>query len=122
MVDPEAALLALEVFGGGIGISKPRKRANWPQIIWTATERRAATAIRQLLPYLRIKKERAALVLKMADLCAKHQHIGRGYRVPSEELQQRRELVVAAKKHNSRERLIVLGEKPTKADYERLVS
>jgi hypothetical protein len=122
MVDPEAALLAYEVFGGGLCVSKPRTKANWPQITWTVTERRAARAIQQLLPYLLIKTERAKFVIKMAELCARHQHIGRGYRVSKEELDERRKLIEINKLHNSRSRLLILGDNPTVADYERLAS
>lgn len=66
--DTEAVHLAQELFGGNITIGKPGSLRGRPSHDWYCYNRRAATVLRALLPYLKIKRQQAAIVLAMRDL------------------------------------------------------
>ena len=52
-----------DAFGGRVGLHKGYARNARDGLRWEATNRQAATAIRALLPYLRIKRSQAEAVL-----------------------------------------------------------
>ena len=68
--EPAAADLARQLFGGHLGIRKPQidnrginsKKPLWH---WMVTHRKAVVVLEALLPYLRIKKARAAYALRI---------------------------------------------------------
>jgi hypothetical protein len=104
MVDPEAVTLFMEIFGGSIYMQYPKSRANFPQYTWLACERRAASCIKQILPYLRIKKARGVLLLNFCENISKSAYKGRGYRVPEEDAAKREEIISQVKLQNQRTR------------------
>ena len=58
--------LAASLFGGKVSIHRPtRNPAHLDQFHWQRTGRGSVEPIESLLPYLRIKKERAYLVLEL---------------------------------------------------------
>lgn len=108
MVDHEACVLLMELFGGSLywnPLSKLRGRQRFPQITWAVSERRAAKAIRQLLPYLRVKKKQAELLLLMCENVAKYDHAGRGKKVTPEDTVARLELITKVRACNQRAHL-----------------
>lgn len=66
--DTEAVHLAQELFGGNITIGKPGSLRGRPSHDWYAYNQRACVVIRALLPYLRIKRKQAELVLALRDI------------------------------------------------------
>src|SRR3990167_4100038 len=52
-----------DAFGGRVGLHKGYARNARDGLRWEATNRQAASAIRALLPYLRIKRSQAECVL-----------------------------------------------------------
>ena len=105
MVDPDAINLLMDVFGGSICMQQPKARARFPQFAWTVSEKRAAACLKLCLPYLRIKKHRAELLLQLSDLISKCSRRGRGYHVPEQEKESRRELIQVIKNENQRTHL-----------------
>ena len=67
-VSPAVPELLRDVFGGSIGIQKPSARNGKPLYSWQVTDRKAATAAEMLLPYLRIKRQQAEILLELRRL------------------------------------------------------
>lgn len=61
--------LAQETFGGSVRCNTPANPAHRPVYVWDAGSRIAETALRHLLPHLRVKQLQAQLVLDFMDLC-----------------------------------------------------
>ena len=66
--DTEAVHLAQKLFGGNITIGKPGSLRGRPSHDWYMYNRKACAAIRALLPYLRIKRKQAELVLALREI------------------------------------------------------
>ena len=64
-VVPVAADLLKELFGGSRSLQKPSARNGQPLHGWYASDKVAATVAKALLPYLRIKREQAAIILEL---------------------------------------------------------
>lgn len=59
--------LAASVWGGSISRYEPKNPEHRPQFQWSRTGSAAAEAIAELLPYLRVKREQAALALELHE-------------------------------------------------------
>lgn len=55
-------------FGGSLYMTKPSVARGRPLYSWAATDLRAATCLRALLPFLRIKREQAINCLALRDV------------------------------------------------------
>ena len=67
-VKPEVPMLLKELFGGSHGIDKSRTANSKPIHRWYITDRQAVECVNAVLPYLRIKKQQAELLLKLREL------------------------------------------------------
>jgi hypothetical protein len=67
-VTPQAVHLLHRLFSGSLYVAKPSLKYGRPLITWSATDRRAAIALRFILPYLRVKKRQAQLCLRLRQL------------------------------------------------------
>ena len=67
-VNPEAIELLKESFGGGLSIQKPRGISRRPLYRWQVNTRKAANVLKQLLPYLRIKRRQAEICLELHEI------------------------------------------------------
>lgn len=108
MVDHEAVQLLYEIFGGSLywnPLQKLRARQRFPQITWTVGEIRAVVCLRQLLPYLRLKRKQAELLVLMEQSVSKYRHCGKYRRVSEEDTETRRGLIKQLKSRNQREYL-----------------
>ena len=63
--DPQAVTLGQSLFGGNITVGKPGSLRGRPSHDWYCYNSRAGTVITALLPYLRIKRKQAELVLAL---------------------------------------------------------
>lgn len=63
--DPQAIQLAKELFGGSVRAEKARAENRRPMFYWQATNKIAVECVRALLPYLRIKRRQAELILAL---------------------------------------------------------
>lgn len=70
-VSREAVDVLRATFGGTIRISKPGSRKGRSLFEWSVQDRIAEGALRQLLPFLRIKKLQAENCLHLRDLVAR---------------------------------------------------
>lgn len=102
MVDPQAVELLLELFGGCIYLQKPRTRGNFPGLTWTVSERRAAECMEKILPYLRVKRDRAELLIRFCENVSKYRYAGRGVHVALEDTNTRRQIIEQVKDKNQR--------------------
>lgn len=66
-VEPHAVDLLVELFGGSRYVEKPSVRGGRNLYTWQVTDKKAATAIRGILPYLRIKRAQAENCLRLRD-------------------------------------------------------
>lgn len=66
-VTPDALNLLQECFGGSVRIEKPSAKRGKPLYSWIVSDKIAATVAKTLLPYLRIKKRQAQLLLDLRD-------------------------------------------------------
>src|SRR5574343_197590 len=66
--DTEAIDLAQKLFGGNVAIGKPGSLRGRPSYDWVAYGPRACTVVETLLPYLRIKRKQAELVLALREI------------------------------------------------------
>jgi hypothetical protein len=80
-----------KTFGGWLGSHTPANPAHRTWHAWQATNQVAATALRALLPYLRLKREQALLVITFAERVAS---TPRGV-IPATELAERERLYFA---------------------------
>jgi len=65
-VTPQVPELLSQVFGGTVRQEKPSCMKNGrPLHSWTITDKKAAAACRQLLPYLRVKRRQCELLLEL---------------------------------------------------------
>lgn len=67
-VTPEAISLLKETFGGALMLQGPSVTRGKPLHYWEIHSRQAATALRLLLPHLRIKRRQAENCLALYDL------------------------------------------------------
>jgi hypothetical protein len=63
--DEQAVNLAHELFGGSLRTEKPRGENRRPMHLWTVTNRNAIVSIAALMPYLRIKRRQAEIVVAL---------------------------------------------------------
>lgn len=66
-VTPDIPELLQTTFGGGCYKGKPGTNNSKPLYVWQATNKKAANACIFLLPYLRIKKTQALLLLELRE-------------------------------------------------------
>lgn len=64
-VTPQVPYMLKESFGGGVRVEKNSLKNARPFYAWRVTDRKAARALRDLLPYLRIKREQAMNCLEL---------------------------------------------------------
>lgn len=69
-VEMQAVRLAEEVFGGYLLFPKPKNERSRPMVRWTAKSQKAAAALQELRPFLRIKGAQADNALALAALVA----------------------------------------------------
>ena len=74
-VDRQALELLSETFGGNIGVEKPSAPGGKPLFRWGQTDRKAAAALKAMLPYLRIKKRQAENCLHLRTLKEKSKKV-----------------------------------------------
>jgi len=67
-VSPDVPDLLHEHFGGYYRIEKPSAKHGKPLYAWTVTDRQAFVCATVLLPYLRVKKQRAELIVELRRL------------------------------------------------------
>ena len=67
-VKPEITMLLKATFGGSYGIQKPGTPRSKPIYKWHITDKQAIAMVKAILPYLRIKKPQAELLLKLRAL------------------------------------------------------
>lgn len=67
-VEPQAVDLLMAMFGGSRYISKPSAKKGRTLFTWQITDRKAADALRALLPFLRIKKAQAENCLRLREI------------------------------------------------------
>ena len=83
-VTPEVPFLLKETFGGSVSAKTQSTDRGRPLCGWRATDKRAAHAIRQMLPYLRIEREQALNCLDLREVKEKSKRErvakGRGHR------------------------------------------
>jgi hypothetical protein len=86
-------------FGGYRRIEKPSAKNGQPLFAWQVTDRQAISCVQTLLPYLRIKKEQAAILLQLRE--SKERTKGHSHnRIPPAEIQIREKCFNAAKARN----------------------
>lgn len=82
-VEPEAIDLLHGLFGGHRGIGKPTAAKGRPLFSWQVTDQRAATFLKAILPYLRIKKRQAQNCLELRKMKEESKRVrvafGRGH-------------------------------------------
>ena len=64
---PHVPDLLKDVFGGAIRTESPRTPNSKPMMCWECSDKQAATATQLLLPFLRIKKPQALLILELRE-------------------------------------------------------
>ncbi len=67
-VKPEITHLLKEHFGGSYGIQKADTPNSHPIYKWSATDKQAVACIKAILPYLRIKRKQAEILLELRKL------------------------------------------------------
>jgi hypothetical protein len=66
-VKPEVVELLFKYFAGYKRIEKPSARNGKPLFAWSVTDKQAVACISALLPYLRVKREQAELLLQLRE-------------------------------------------------------
>ena len=66
--DQQALDLAYELFGGGRRSQKPRGPNRRTMFYWQVTNKKAIAVVRALLPFLRIKRRQAEVLLKLRTI------------------------------------------------------
>lgn len=98
MVDAACPLLLCEMFGGHVGTYQYNEHR--PQIRWSLSGSRAADCCEALMPYLRLKRQQAELVIRFQrEIRGGHRG---ARRVTQDELAARRAMVVESKALNAR--------------------
>lgn len=88
-----------QMFGGDVYIDQPRSLNNRVRFAWQIRGRNLAPVLRAILPYLKEKKQRAALAIQLADTLASSKP-GRERKVNAGEETKRRELAGQIKAFN----------------------
>jgi hypothetical protein len=98
MTEPTIPLLLAETFGGKVRTYPPRREGHKATMCWSIDSGRAAAACEQLLPYLRLKRQQAELVIafrsRTKDWTTR--------RMPGTEVSERREYVTKIHALNKR--------------------
>ena len=66
--DPQAIQLFQEMFGGHIRVEEKRGENRRPMYHWGTTDRNAVVVVNELLPFLRIKRKQAELLLALRQI------------------------------------------------------
>lgn len=66
-VEPQAVLLAKELFGGNIQIVSPDHFGRKSMYYWQLGSNGLIEALRELIPFMRIKKEQALIALRLQE-------------------------------------------------------
>lgn len=66
MCDPSAVVFLQQTFGGNLRREKRMTKSGRPIYSWSLYCRKAASVLQLILPYLRIKRQRAADAIKLA--------------------------------------------------------
>ena len=74
-VQPEAIDLLCEYFGGSRRIEKPSAKHGKMLHAWSVTDKKAVEVVNTLLPYLRIKRRQAELLLDLRESKARQNRI-----------------------------------------------
>ena len=67
-VTPEIPVLLHETFGGSLYVTKPSTTHGKELLSWSITDAKAATCLRAILPYLRVKKRQAENALELRGI------------------------------------------------------
>ena len=67
-VTPDVPQLLHDYFGGYHRIEKPSTKKGKPLYCWSVTDKQAFTCVTILLPYLRVKKRQAELLIELRQL------------------------------------------------------
>jgi hypothetical protein len=68
MVDEGAIKFLSDLFGGSYSLEKPHAAKGRPLYCWALGNKRAVYALAKVLPYLRVKRRQAEVVLEFAHL------------------------------------------------------
>lgn len=66
-VTEDIPVLLVETFGGHVGLRKPQTENSKPLYHWMATDKIAANVACLLLPYLRVKKRQAKVLIELRE-------------------------------------------------------
>lgn len=102
MCDVGPINLLAQVFGGDVKIDKRQTKTGKFVFRWTVYCRNAATVLELLLPYLIVKRDRAMNAIALQKLMRPKgiQGMGRGFRFPAAEIEERNRLATAIKSEN----------------------
>lgn len=82
-VEPQAVDLLTSLFGGSRYISKPSAKKGRALFSWQVTDQQAASALRAILPFLRIKRPQAENCLRLREIKEESKRVrvslGRGH-------------------------------------------
>jgi hypothetical protein len=70
MVERAAIEFVADVLGGTIRKEKPHAKSGRAMYTWSISDAKAGAAARSILPYLRVKRRQAELILRLRDLQA----------------------------------------------------
>jgi hypothetical protein len=106
MCDKEAVFLYKELFGGKVRYVKKKNIKHRSVYEWNLRSFNAVSALKELLPYLLVKKERAILAIELGERVSSNKMTTKGIfglvRTPNEEVEIRRSLYLKIKKLNER--------------------
>lgn len=111
--DPGVPSLFKETFGGSLYEHQPKNETHKRWYVWQATNDKAGSAIKSLLPFLKLKKPQAEIALKFQDLLHGQRNRFMGNRISPEMEEGRRALWEELTKHNApRNRRVHFAETP----------
>lgn len=67
-ITPQAIALFKQTFGGIVCVSHRRKQNRHPLLRWEMRHKRATAVVQALLPFMRIKRKQAMLVIRLTKL------------------------------------------------------
>jgi len=98
-VTPDVVDLLYQHFGGYKRIEKPSAKKGKPLHAWSITDRKAIICVQCLLPYLRVKRKQANVLLKLRE--SKERTKGHSHKpIPPNEIQIREDCFNAVKQLN----------------------
>jgi hypothetical protein len=88
-----------ENFGGEVFVTQPPSANYQVRFAWQLRGRNIIPLLEAVLPYLREKKERAKLVIRLAQM-VRDRHVGRTTPLTQQEISERSEIAAAIKAFN----------------------